>query len=223
MNISDIGVWSCARTSSSRCKQKMIRPFADTTLTDIFLKKLSKVGDNIFFGGYESTFKSKCQAHGIPFVQRTKESATIDEPASKIYDFICDQPYEYLLHVNPCLPFLKTDSIKKFLEICIEDDQPRFAVFRKNNYYTDINGRPYNFDVGMSTINTKSVSPVYEFAHVFYFFKKSYFVENGRFWDWNEVKYIEINEDIEMFDIDTEDQFMMAQAMWSGINLDEKK
>ena len=223
MNISDIGVWSCARTTSTRCKQKMIRPFGDSTLTDIFLKKLSKVGDNIFFGGYEPIFKDKCQLHGIPFIQRTKESATVDEPAAKIYEFLFDQPYKYLLQVNACLPFLKSESIVRFLETCIEDDKPKFAVFRKNNYYTDINGKPYNFNSSLTTINTKNVSPVNEFAHVFYFFEKSYFVENGWYWDWNDVRYIEINESIEMFDIDTEEQFKMAEAMWNGLNLDEKR
>ena len=35
MNLTDIGVWSCGRTSSSRCPNKMIRSFHDTTLTDI--------------------------------------------------------------------------------------------------------------------------------------------------------------------------------------------
>jgi CMP-N-acetylneuraminic acid synthetase len=222
MNISDIGVWSCARTSSSRCKKKMIRPFGDSSLTDIFLKKLSAIGDNTFFGGYESIFMEKCQAHGIPFYQRTKESATVDEPAAKIYEFLCDQPYEHLLHVNPCLPFLKPESIIKFLEICIEDDKPKFAVFKKNNYYTDNEGKPYNFDTGLKTINTKNVSSVYEFAHVFYFFKKSYFLENGRFWDWNDVRYVEVNETIEKFDIDTEEQFRMAEAMWTGINFNDE-
>ncbi len=49
-----------------------------------------------------------------------------------------------------------------------------------------------------------------------YFFKKSYFLENGRYWDWNDVRYIEINEGVETFDIDTEEDFKMAEAMWKG-------
>ena len=30
------------------------------------------------------------------------------------------------------------------------------------------------------------------------------------------MRYIEINEGVETFDIDTEDDFIMAEAMWKG-------
>lgn len=217
MKREEVGVWSCARTSSTRCKEKMIRPFADTTLTDIFLNKISQVGDNVFFGGYEEIFQDKCSKYGVPFIQRSKESATVDEPASKIYEFLNDQPYEYLLQVNACLPFLKADTISNFLDVCVKDDRPKFAVFRKNNYFTDLEGKAFNFSNDLTTINTKNVAPVNEFAHVFYFFKKSHFSDTGWYWDWNDICYIEINEDIETFDIDTEEQFRMAEAMWKGL------
>jgi CMP-N-acetylneuraminic acid synthetase len=217
MNNTEIGVWSCSRTSSTRCKRKMVRPFAETTLTDIFLTKLAKLKRNVLFGGYEDIFREKCQEHGVPFVQRTEKAATVDEPASKIYEFLNDQPYEYLLQVNACIPFLKTESIVKFLEICVKDDKPKFAVFKKNNYYTSLEGKPYNFSGDLSTINTKNVSPVNEFAHVFYYFKKSHFVETGWYWNWNELEYIEIDEGLETFDIDTEEQFQMAEGMWKSL------
>jgi len=214
----EIGVCSFARTSSSRCKEKMIRPFGNSSLSDIFLEKLAIVGDNVFFGGYEPIFKEKCEYHNVPFIQRSYESANIDEPASKIYEILNDQPYEYFLLVNACLPFLKVKSILSFLELCTIDDKPKFAVFKKNNFYTDRDGKPYNFSNKLSTINTKNVKQVNEFAHVFYFFKKSYFVENGWYWDWKDLSYIEINESLETFDIDTEEQFMMAEAIWKGLN-----
>ena len=54
-----------------------------------------------------------------------------------------------------------------------------------------------------------------EFAHVFYFFQKSTFVKTGWYWDWSKVDYIEIEEGLETFDIDTEEQFQMADALWN--------
>jgi len=216
MTKSDVAVWAAARISSERCKQKMVRPFADTSLTDICLEKFSKIGGNTFFAGYEPLFKKKCELHGVTFVQRSEESALADGPALTIWDFIAEQPYEYFLQVNACQPFLRTETISKFLEICIEDDKPKFAVIRKNNYFTDTDGNPYNFTKDLKLMNTKEVAPVYEFAHSLYFFRKSYFLEHGRYWDWNEVRYIELEEGIEVFDIDLENQFKMAEAMWQG-------
>ena len=55
----DIGIFSIARLSSKRLKKKMIRKFSNSTLTDIVLSKLSKLGKNAFFAGHENIFKKK--------------------------------------------------------------------------------------------------------------------------------------------------------------------
>ena len=55
----DIGIFSMARISSRRCAGKMIRKFGNTTLTDIILSKLAKLGQNTFFAGHEPIFKKK--------------------------------------------------------------------------------------------------------------------------------------------------------------------
>ena len=217
MNETDIGVWSCSRISSVRCSNKMIRPFAGTTLTDVFLSKLGKLKRNIFFAGYEEVFQEKCQAHGVPFVKRSRRSAWVDEPASEIYSFLVDQPYEYLLQVNACIPFLRTKTIIDFLEACASDRRPAFGVFRVKDYFVHLDGTPINFSNDLTTINTKAVSPVYEFAHVFYFFSREYFAKNGWYWDWSDVRYIEIPDGLETFDIDTEEEFFIAETMWKEV------
>ncbi len=218
MKKSNIGIFCTARVSSTRCKEKMIRSFSDTSLTDILLDKLSKVGGNVFFSGYESIFKDKCHLYGVPFVQRNKESALSNGPSSEVFNFLADQPYEYFLYFNGCLPFLKSETISKFLDVCLEDSKPKFAVLKRGNYFVDLDGKPYNFDQHLKTMDTKSVTPVYEFAHALYFFKKSYFLKYGSYWNWNDVRYVEMEDGVEVFDIDTEEQFKMAEAMWKGLN-----
>ena len=56
---------------------------------------------------------------------------------------------------------------------------------------------------------------------MFYFFKKSYFIENGWYWNWEDLRYIEVDDGLEIFDIDTEEQFKMAESIWNGINANE--
>ena len=121
------------------------------------------------------------------------------------------------------LKFQIFQRLHKFLDVCIEDDKPKFAVLKRNNYFTDMDGNPYNFSKDLKTMDTKAVEPVYEFAHALYFYKKSYFLEHGKYWDWSDVRYIEIEDGIEVFDIDTEEQFLMAEAMWKGLNLKNRK
>ena len=211
-----VAVWSCARLTSKRCPKKMIRNFCGTTLTDIFLKKMQiiqKKGINVFFGGYDEVFKSKCKKYGIPFVQRSKKSSN-SEKAVQIYDFLKEQKFDYLLQVNACMPLLKVETIVNFLKKCNKHKKAAFGVYEINNYFMSNSNKPYNFNSNIKTINTKYVDKAKQFAHCFYFFKREYYKKNGWFWDWKKLNYITIPNSIETFDIDTEEDFEIAKLLY---------
>ena len=71
-----------------------------------------------------------------------------------------------------------------------------------------------NFDAAAKTINTKTVEPLYEFAHALYFFKRDYFLAHGTYWDWRTVRQIELQGGLELFDIHTEEDFRLAEDLW---------
>ncbi len=215
-----IAIWSCARTTSRRCPNKMIKNFCGTSLTDIFLKKLNtiqKKGYNVFFAGYENIFKKKCLKYNIPFVQRTKKSSN-SEKASEIYDFINNQNFDYLLLINACMPMLKVETIIKFIKDCEKLKKPSFGVFEVNNYFMSNLNKPYNFNKSIKTINTKYVTKAKQFAHCFYFFKKEHYKKTGWFWNWNKLNYITIPNTIEIFDIDTKKDFEIAKLIYKKFN-----
>lgn len=81
---------------------------------------------------------------------------------------------------------------------------------------------PYNYEKDIKTINTKFVEPVKEFAHVFYFYEREYFLSNGVYWDWSDLNYIEIPHGIETLDIDTEEDFEMAELLWKTYQSSKK-
>ena len=215
-----IAVWSCARLTSERCPKKMTKNFCGTSLTDIFLKKMQKLqnsGVNVFFGGYDKIFESKCKKYRIPFVQRTKESSN-SEVANEIYNFLNEQKFEYLLQVNACMPLLKVETILSFLNKCKKIKKPSFGVYEVNNYFMSNTNKPLNFNSKIKTINTKYVDKAKEFAHCFYFFRKNYFTQNGWYWDWNKVNYISMPKTIETFDIDTQEDFEIAKLLYKKFN-----
>jgi len=200
----------------------MMKSFCGTTLTDIFLKKmqkLQKMGVNVFFGGYEKIFERKCQQYKIPFVQRTKKSSD-SEKASEIYNFLCDQEFDFLLQVNACMPLLKIETIMSFLKKCKKIKKPAFGVYEINNYFMSKSNKPFNFSPKIKTINTKYVDKAKQFAHCFYFFKKEYYKKNGWFWDWNKVNYITMSKSIETFDIDTKEDFEIAKLLYKRFKKD---
>jgi len=213
----DIGVFSFGRKQSERCPNKMLRPFAETTLADIVLDKLRAFAPRSFFAACEDEFRQKSERHGVPFVARDPRSVAIDEPITDILSFLHDVPYSHLLIVNGCLPFLTTATIARFLDECRRGGlAPAFAVNRRRNHFMSLDQRPLNFPLEMKTINSKTVQPVLEFAHALYFFEKSYFFEHGRYWDWRTVRLLETGGPWEMLDIDTEEDFAFAEAAWKG-------
>ncbi len=213
-----IGIFSLGRKLSRRCPNKMLRPFSGTTLTDIVLKKLATFGENSFFAGYEGEFKEKCEDIGVRFVQRTKESVSIDEPQIKYLSFLRKVNYDYLLIVNGCLPLLKVKTIMGFLNEVVDNDLHPSSVFvKRSNYFFGKDKLPLNFSIDLKNLNTKSVSPVYEFSNALYFFNRKYFLDKKRYWDWEKLRLIELENSIELIDIDTEEDFLIAESVWENL------
>jgi CMP-N-acetylneuraminic acid synthetase len=151
-------------------------------------------------------------------VQRDERSATIDEPIVEIFSFLQPLEFTHFLCVNASLPFLELDTITSFLDDCIANNsQPAFSVIRKANHLMSLDRHPLNFDITAHTINTKTVKPVLEFAHALYFFSKEYLFREGTYWDWNTVRLIELPSKLQTVDVDTEEDFRIAEALWNGL------
>lgn len=212
----EIGIFSCARTSSRRCKRKMVRRFGNSTLTDILLYKLSKLGKHTFFAGYEPIFKKKCKKFNIRFVQRSKKSAESRGPSLEIFNFLKDQNYKYFLFISGCIPNLKIETIKKFIKLCKEQRKSAFAVFKTQNYFLNKNNKPINFKFKKLQLDTSKVKIVKEFSNIFYFFEKKYFFKHGVYWNWEKLRYVNLEKNIETTDIDNEKDFKLAEIIWKN-------
>lgn len=214
-----IGIFTIARRSSERCPNKMLRNFCGSSLAKIILDKLHDLGSNTFFAAHEPEFKELCNQSNVRFVQRSQRSANIDEPIVEILDFLKNEDFTHFLIINACLPFLRIETIRKFISHCEQNHyKPSFGVVKRQNFYFDSQGRPFNFEATMKTINTKSAEQLYEFAHALYFFEKQHFLENGRYWEWSDVALYEISDHIELIDIDTEEDFRVASKLWESMH-----
>lgn len=193
----------------------MLRPFGDTTLTDIVLAKLAQLHCFTFFAGDEDEFRVKCEQHKVRFVKRDERSARVDEPISEILSFLRDVECEHLLLVNACLPFLRVITIQSFLDDCVAGGyQPAFSVIKRSDYFMKLDRSTINFDPTVKTINTKTVEPIYQFSHALYFFNRNYFLRYGTYWDWQTVRLVELPDGLELLDIDSAEDFILAEALW---------
>ena len=210
-----------ARLGSQRIKEKMIRPFAGTTLTDICIKKIidSEIIDknNFYLSLYEKELKDIANKYDVNIFNRSRESAMSEgTPMTLMYEWWDKLPYEYCVFVNACVPFLKTSTIENFLQKYAESESDgMFGVIEKKNYFWDSNGNiltPLIEDV----MNTKTVQKTYEAAHCLYAGKLDKIGNNiwmGDFKTPGDIELFPLDEE-ECIDIDYEWQFQLCEKLY---------
>jgi CMP-N-acetylneuraminic acid synthetase len=213
-----------ARLNSERVPQKMIRPFGDSNLFDIAIKKLlkSKVlpKENIYVSVYEDTLKDIAKDHGVNIYERSEESANNDNSLQKIYEWHDKLPFKYVVKLNACSPLLKTETIDKFLKTFLnQEEENLFGVIEQKDYFWDSKGKlitPWPSD--QTLMNTKAVEPTYKGAHVLYASRMDLISENkfmGDFQKEGGIKLFPMNE-LECFDIDYEWQFKIGELIYNN-------
>ncbi len=216
--MSDIVTFSFGRKQSARVPNKMLRPFAGTTLVDIALAKLQAFAPDAFFAGYEPEFREKCDRHGVRFVQREEASINIDGPITDILSFLLTIDAKYFLLVSACNPFLRVEHINQFLDACQQGAprRPAISVKRHRKHFVTPDAQGLNFSLETKTLNNKTVQPIFELVDGLYFFEKDFFFSEGTYWRWSEVRFLDASGDDLLIDVDTEADFAAAQALWGA-------
>lgn len=219
-DINDILFIVQARLSSQRVPQKMIRPFAGTTLVDIVLQKVvtSTIPlDNFWLSVHEPELVKIGKEYGVNIYHRSEKSARSEGwPLTDIYEWH-NLPYKYVILISACNPLLQRSTIEMFTEAFVNSYLPSlFAVVIKKQYYWNgtcdcITPLPDNERI----MNTKKVETTYEAAHCLYagpmdIIPKGYFM--GDFTRGNPALY-PIPE-LEAFDIDYEWQFKVGEQLY---------
>ena len=218
----DICIVVQARLGSQRVPGKMLRPFANTNLTEILFSKLKKSKviplNNIYFSAYEKELKDVAKKHNINIFNRTEQSANSEgEPLSEIYEWHNQLPYKYVVLISACNPLLKIETIDSFIKDFTQaEEEGGFAVFEKKTYYWNKQGAPITDWKGATIMNTKFVEPIYEAAHCLYASRLD-IIKEGHWMDTNypPKPKLFIMDELETFDIDYEWQFNIGEQLYN--------
>ena len=220
-SINDIAIVIQARLGSQRIPQKMIKPFAGTTLTDIFLEKIKQCKSfpvsNFYLSAYEPELRDIGYKHEVNVFYRSQESANSEgTPMTLMYEWWDKLPHKYVVLINACVPFLKPETIDSFVEAYMScENDGMFAVMHKKNYFWDDSGElltPLTEDV----MNTKTVQVTYEGAHCLYAGRMDKIGEGVWMGDFNkpgDIKLFAVAEK-EVLDIDYPWQFELCEKLW---------
>ena len=222
-DINEICVIIQARLGSQRVPNKMLKPFAGTTLTDIALEKTKRCAafpiENFYFSVYEQELASVGERHGVNVFSRSRRSAQSEgTPIGEMYEWWDQLDYRYCVLINACFPFLKAETIDDFVNTYrVNESEGLFGVIEKRTYYWDANHRPITpWPEGHQAMNTKFVAPTYEAAHCLYAGRtdsigKGYWM--GSFHKEADPT-LYIMEEVEALDIDYAWQFEACEALY---------
>ncbi|MDH3975359.1 MAG: hypothetical protein OEV42_13845 [Deltaproteobacteria bacterium] len=220
--INDIAVILFARLNSQRIPEKMIKPFAGTTLIDIAVEKIMKSRvipkENIYLYVYEQELIDIGNKYGINILERSEKSANAESSIQDIHEWHKSLNYKYVVTFNACTPLLKISTIDNFITHYTKSSYDGlFGVIEKRNFFWDREGNLFtSAPLDEQAPNTKTAEKVYEAAHCLYASKTAWIKDDiwlGRFQEPNDPELYVVDE-YESFDIDYLWQFELAQGAY---------
>ena len=180
--VKKVGVFIPARLESKRLPNKLVLPMGDSCLFEIACRKLNRLlpPTNKYVLVNDDVFMDIANRYNnIQVVERSKESAEAETPLSFIFAAMKQVPDTHLMFLNPCLAFLKPETIERSLEL-FRKSGTDYATSVKplQNWIFTSQGLPLN-EIDYKELTTKKIKPIYQAAHCFHIFDKEQFFKDG--------------------------------------------
>ncbi len=204
-----------SKLNSQRVPRKNVRQLAGTPLVNYTLRTLNRVlsiDETVIYASEPSITGYIEQGLRYTFRQRP---AYLDTDEAKVQDFIGEflknekADIIVLLHITS--PFIRPETVSECIDHVVSGrhdsafaalEAKRFAWFR---------GRPLNYSLESATPRTQDLEPVLLEQSGFYVFRREVFEKSGRRISTN--AFIKTVDHFEGHDIDTEDDFQMAELI----------
>lgn len=204
------------RRESGRTRNKMLRPFAGSTLFEICLDKLEGFKAVTYVAAHEPEFLVPARSRGFRVIERTLESVTSEEPRI-IHRYMEGMTESHVLFVNACSPLLRPDSIAAAIEIFERRIVPghaagAFSVTRCPHIVFDQERR--RVATTPDGYNSKFRLPCYIGADALVLFPRQRFLDTAQLWTFTpgDPEFVILDE-IEALDVNTELDFEIADAV----------
>ena len=215
-----------AREKSTRVKNKMTRPFGDTTLFGLYLNMLEEIQqlknpfDEIIIALnkkdeklYKMASKSKIKIQNRNYFSSSKATKPED-----IYHYLTNYDQDYVLWVNACFPFLEPKTVITAANYFLKHKEINslHCVKRRENWFWDKQtNKPFNLEK-TSDAQTQQSLPIYESVHCFHIHNKNDLMEKNRYWSFkkNDPYLYELKDSMEFLDIDTQMEFDICESIY---------
>ncbi len=208
-----------ARLESSRVPQKLVRPFAGSTLLEIALSKLNALDfckHRFLAVADEQLARFADKLDKVEVLWRDKQSVKKGvNPLEVTLKHYLDVPSQWVLSVNPCQPLLSVDTIRTACQVFQETDHVSYiSVVPVKDWIFDKEGNPITHK-NVRVLATNKTAVYYKASHSFYIVNKRRFKQTGLLWSFvaDDPFLITISEE-ETLDIDTELEFEVLEELY---------
>lgn len=218
-----IAVTLQVRKNSSRCKNKLLRPFASTCLFEIALEKLGQLqSDILLLSAYDDEFFDFRRSDAIKMYHRSLESVIVDTPLSTVYECYRHIDSEYVMFLNPCHAMLQISTIQSALDLFKSGEMNSMTSVVKCNDWIFNKNSVLVAPASIQSGETKSTEPIYRVAHAFHIYHRSRFVDSGVLWNYeiNDPYLFEISK-MESIDVDDEEDFSISELIYKNTCLNK--
>ena len=157
---------------------------------------------------------------GVKYLKRSEQ---LDLDTTKMNEvllaFSKDVPADIYVMTHTTAPFISCESIKKGLKAVKEDNYDSSFAAKKIQDFLWKDNKPLNYELN-NIPRTQDLEPIYEETSGFYIYKKAIIEDMNRRIGDNPF-IVEVGE-IESIDIDELEDFMIAEAVYNHIYMEEK-
>jgi CMP-N-acetylneuraminic acid synthetase len=217
-----------ARENSTRVKNKLIRPFGDTTLFDLYLRlfeDIQKTGHPfcdivMAINKNDRVLLDKALSSNIRVVERSDLS--VSEQARDfrtVFGFLEGFDVDKVVWVNACFPFLRAEIVTAISEFYLEhSDIVSLACVceRFNHFWDRFTGESINNRDGV--VVTQNMNPVLEMvSHVQCWDKADAFSRNHKWGMFENHPFLYVVSDgVECLDINSELDFLVCESIYKN-------
>lgn len=162
-----------ARVNSSRLPNKMIKPFADSSLIEIAIDKIKSStfpNKNIYLSANDPELIDIANKKQVNIFKRSDNSTRNDDvipfTLPEVFEWWDKLDYDYYILMNACNPLVEINTINDFIHTFVNNNQnglfsvlehKRFFYKKDGTIFQDFNGS----DEAKVTFNTKFIEPIY--------------------------------------------------------------
>lgn len=209
------------KLNSERVKNKNIKPFKNGKPLCFYiletLKKVSNIDEIYVYCSNEKI--QEYLPEGIKYLRR---SESLDHSTTKINEVLksfandIDSDVYVLTHVTA--PFLRVQTIEECINNVVDNQYDSAFTVEKIQTFLWENGKPLNYELN-NIPRTQDLTPLYAETSGLYIFNKDIIINhNKRIGDNPFIKEI---SKIEAVDIDNEEDFIIADALYNYLNENE--